>query len=269
MHDYDGSFYNRNEVYPYLGFDEFYESKDMEDVNYFGKYISDSTLNKNIIIQLEKNTSSPVFIWGLTMQNHTPYQTSNYTEGFDRIKIKSDNLTNEAYDKLLAYVNGIYESDLQLKQLIDYLEECKTPTVLMFFGDHFPSLYEVYYDTGMISTKVTSEWNKEEMFKMHTMPYFIYDNYSNKNVRHDNITGAVLLGNKLLNYIGIEKSSYFKFLDTLNYVALRDRLFIDKEGNLYDSIPNQCEEKSNEHKLLEYDMIYGNNYVREYENKKN
>ena len=268
LHDYDGSFYNRDEVYPYLGFDEFIESKDMEDVNYFGKYISDATLNENIFLQLEKNKDLPVFIWGLTMQNHTPYQTANFTEGFDRIKIKSDILSEEASDKLLAYVNGIYESDLQLKNMIEYLEKCKTPTVLLFYGDHLPSLYEVYYDTGMISTKVTSDWSKEEMFKMHTMPYFIYDNYSNRDVKHDNITGAVLLGNKLLNYVGIEKSSYFKFLDTLNYVALRDRLFIDENGVLYDSIPSQCVEKTNEHKLLEYDMVYGNNYVKEYEEQK-
>ena len=269
LHDYDGTFYNRNVVYPNIGFDEFYESKEMQDINYFGKYISDQTMNTNIIYQLEnqKDEETPLFIWALTMQNHTPFQTSNYTEGFDRVKIKSDVLSDESQDKLLAYVNGIYESDIQLKKLIGYIDKSKEPTVLLFYGDHLPSLYEVYYDTGMINTKVTSDWNTDEMLKMHTIPYFIYDNYSQKEVKHDNITGAVLLGNKLLNYIGINKSPYFYFLDTLNYNALRDRLFIDSNGKVSDSITKECEEKAKEHKLLEYDMMYGNNYIKEYINK--
>ena len=136
---------------------------------------------------------------------------------------------------------------------------------MLFYGDHLPSLYEVYYDTGMIKTKETTNWTIEEMKTMHTVPYFIYDNYSSKEKNHNNITGAVLMGNNLLNYIGINKSSYFNFLDTLNYNALRDRLFIDKNGKVFDEISEECKEKSSEHKLLEYDMIYGNNYVKEYE----
>ena len=267
LHTYDGTFYNRENVYPRLGFDDFIEAKEMENVNYYGKYISDSTMNQSIISNLEKceKNNEPVFIWALTMQNHTPYQTSNYTEGFDKVHINSDNLSNIAKDKLMAYINGLYESDIQIKNLIDYLNKKKTPTVLMFFGDHLPALYEVYYETGMISTKETSKWTKEEMYKMHQTPYFIYDNFSKTEKEHKKITGAVLMGNELLNYIGIPKSSYFNYLDTLNYRALRDRLFVNKQGKIYDSISEECIKKANEHKLLEYDMIYGNNYVKEHE----
>ena len=267
LHDYEGSFYNRNEVYPYLGFDEFIESKDMEEVGYYGKYISDYTINKNIELQLEKNRNDnhPLFIWALTMQNHTPFQTSNFTEGFDKIKIEESNLSESAYDKLLAYVNGIYESDLQLKYFIDYIEQYDEPTVVLFFGDHMPSLYEIYDETRMITTRVTSEWSPEEMFKMHTTPYFIYDNFSKKEPTHDNITGVVILGNKLLNYVGIKKTPYFYFMDTLNYLALRDRLFVDDEGKIYDSVTDKCKEKTYEHKMLEYDMMYGKNYIKEYD----
>ncbi len=266
IHDYDGTFYNRIEAYKNLGFDKFIESKDMEDVNYFGKYISDSTLINNIEGLIEKREDdSPLFIWGLTMQNHTPFQTSNYTKGFDRVKITSSNLSDEANDKLLAYVNGVYESDIQLKRLVDYLEKLDEPTILMFYGDHLPSIYEVYYETNMITTKVTTDWTKEEMLKMHTLDYFIYDNYSNRSVTHDNITGAVLLGNKLLNYAGIKKTKYFYFLDTLNYLALRDRLFVDANGKFFDSITLECNSKAQDHKMLEYDMIYGENYVSQYE----
>ncbi len=268
MHNYDGSFYNRKQAYEKLNFEEFLESKDLEEVAYYGKYISDGTLVDNIKAQIEKerDDDKPLFIWALTMQNHTPYQTSNYTEGFDKIKIKKSNLTPSSEDKLMAYVNGIYESDYQLKRLIDYLEESGKPTVVMFYGDHLPSLIDVYLETKMISTKETSKWSLKDLYTMHKVPYFIYDNYLNKETKHNNITGATFLGNKLLNYIGIKKSSYFKFLDTLNYCALRDRLFVDAEGKIYDEITKECKRYAEEHRMLEYDMMYGNNYVCQYEN---
>jgi phosphoglycerol transferase MdoB-like AlkP superfamily enzyme len=225
-------------------------------------------MNKNIIHQLElqRKDNHPLFIWALTMQNHTPYQTANYSEGFDQIKVKSDCLSKAAEDKLIAYVNGINESDRQLKNLIDYLDESNEPTVLLFFGDHLPSLYEVYEDTGMITTKVTTDWETEELLKMQSVPFFIYDNFSNtEDKKHDNLVGAAFLGNKLLNYTKTKKSSYFRFLDTLPYPALRDRLFVDKDGNYFESINSESEAKASQHKLLQYDMLYGENYVKEYE----
>lgn len=271
LHDYIGTFYNREEAYPNIGFDIFKDSSKLSVVQYYGKYISDYSLFENIKSELlkAKEENKPAFIWGLTMQNHTPYQTSNYTEGFDKVKIQSDFLTDIAYDKLLAYVNGIYESDQQMKNLIEYFDSLEEPVVMLFYGDHLPSLYEVYYDTGMIESKDTTVWSTKEMLNMHTVPFFIYDNYSKTTSRnHDNIVGAAQLGNLLLNYANVEKTSYFKFLDTLNYKAIRDRLFVDDDGNAYDSITKECNAKSEEHKLLVYDMIYGKNYVKDYENEK-
>ncbi len=268
LHTYDGEFYNRRENYKYLGFDEFKDMNEMENPGYYGKYVSDKTMTENIIKELEdnKNGRKPVYIWALTMQNHTPYATSNYDEDALKIKVSGDMLSDEAMDKLTAYVNGVYESDRCLKTLIDYLDNSETPTVLLFYGDHLPSLYEAYYDTGMITTKDTSKWTTLEMYEMHQIPFFIYNNYNlKKEYSHNEVIGAMLLGNRLLNEAGIKKTSYFNFLDTLNYLALRDRLFIDDEGNISEGITEKCLEKANEHKMLQYDMLYGKNYIREYD----
>ncbi len=267
LHTYDGEFYNRRENYKYLGFDVFKDMNEMDSPGYYGKYVSDKTMTENIIKELEDNKGDePLYIWALTMQNHTPYATSNYDKDALKIKVSGDKLSDVAYDKLTAYVNGVYESDRCLKNLIDYLDKSDTPTVLLFYGDHLPSLYEAYYDTGMIKTKDTSKWTTEEMYEMHQIPFFIYNNYDlKKEYKHDELIGAMFLGNRLLNEAGVKKSSYFNFLDTLNYLALRDRLFIDDERNISDEISEKCIQKSNEHKMLQYDMLYGKNYVAEYD----
>ena len=135
----------------------------------------------------------------------------------------------------------------------------------MFYGDHMPALYEVYSDTKMISTQDTTKWSTEEMLKMHTIPYFIYQNFDNENqITNTKNVGAVKLGNMLLNLAGVNKSYYFRFVDTLKYTAIRDRLFVDLDGKAYDEIPTEYLENINEQKTLQYDMLYGNNYIEEF-----
>ena len=272
LHTYDGNFYSRNEVYPDFGFDKFLDMNEMVDVGYYGKYVSDNTLVNNIIKQLEENNESsdkPAFIWGLSMQNHTPYSTANFDKAALTIEVSGENLSELGKDKITAYTNCLHQTDKTMKTLLDYLDNSKIPTVVLFFGDHLPSLYETYYDAGMISSKDTTLWNLDEMYNMHKGLFFIYDNLKVKGFKysHDEVVGNAFLGNYLLNYLGMEKPIYFNFLDTLNYVSLRDRLVIDKDMNKYISYPDNCVDKINEHKILEYDMIYGKKYLLEWTNR--
>ena len=129
-----------------------------------------------------------------------------------------------------------------------------------------PALYEVYYDTNMISTKDTTKWTNREMLTMHSVPFFVYANYNNDKIKNlPSETGAIFLGNTLLNLANINKTSYFKFLDSVNYTALRDRLFVDKFGIAYEEILSEYDDIINRQKLLQYDTIYGNNYTKKYD----
>jgi phosphoglycerol transferase MdoB-like AlkP superfamily enzyme len=207
-----------------------------------------------------------MFIWALTMQNHTPYTASNIEKEALYIEVSGERISDIAKDKLTGYVNSLYESDRRLELLIDYLKESKKPTVLMFYGDHMPALYEVYYDTKMISTLDTTKWSTSEMKKLHEVPYFIYQNFDNQvKIKNTENVGAYKLGNMLLSLSNVKKSSYFSFIDSLKYIALRDRLFIDEKGNAYEEIQEGYVDEIYKHKLLQYDMIYGNNYVKEFE----
>jgi len=272
MHSYERDFYNRDVAYTKLGFDEFYDIETLKTLWNYGKYVSDVSLVDNIISKLDEQKKSknkePVFVWALTMQNHTPYSTAYYDKENLYVDVEGKTLTDASKDKLKAFVNGLVETDKSMKKLLDYLDKSKEPTVVLFYGDHLPALYEVYYDAGMVSSIDTTTWTKDEMVKMHTVPFFIYDNYKkDKNTTSNNILGAAFLGNELLNYAEIEKSMFFNFMDTLNYKALRDRIFIDSNGNTFESPSSECQEKVNEHKLLQYDMIYGNDYISKYKNK--
>ena len=267
IHSYTGDFYNRNKIYPVIGFDDFLEDKDLSDVGFYGKYVGDATVYKNIVEQLKnKKKGEPAFIWALTMQNHSPYTVSSIGKEAIYVDVFGSQLSKSSKDKLTAYVNEVYESDRRLEILIDYIDSIKEPTILMFYGDHMPALYDVYIDTKMISTQDTTKWTPEEMLKMHTVPYFIYQNFENENkLTNTENVGALKLGNMLLNLSGVNKSYYFRFVDTLNYTAIRDRLFVDLNGRANSEIPEEYMEKINEQKTLQYDMLYGENYVAEFD----
>ncbi|MBO5141967.1 MAG: LTA synthase family protein [Clostridia bacterium] len=273
LHAYDKTFYNRDINYSNIGFEEFIGVDELWNPKYFGKYVSDETFMDNIIKIIEDNSIStnvnePLFIWGVTMQNHTPYSVANYTDELE-IQVSDGIVSEKAKDTLTAYVNGLNNSDKAIQKLIDYLEKNETPTILVFFGDHLPSLYDAYLDSGFIHTRDTTKWNSEEMLKLHTVPFFIYDNYKYKQeYSNDEIVGNVFLGNYLCNYIGLEKSMYFKYLDTLNFNAIRDRLFVDKNMNAFEKVTNEYKEIINDHKILQYDILYGEKYIDEYNKEK-
>ena len=269
LHTYIGSFYNRTKVYPTLGFDAFKEANDLNEVGYYGKYVGDVTMYKNIIAELEKDEGIPKFIWALTMQNHTPYSAKVLGEEAIYVTASGENLSEDSKDVLEGYVNGIYESDRRLTDIINYLEETKRPTILLFFGDHKPGFYEVYKDLNMISSKDTTKWTVDEMLKMHEGTFLVYQNFDNEiKLENTDIMGAIGLGNMLLNLSNVEKTSFFNFLDMVNYKALRDRLFVDEKNVAHKEITSECLEKINEHKVLQYDMLYGKNYIERYDKEK-
>ena len=265
LHTYDKTFYNRDINYANIGFDEFIGVDELFEPEYFGKYVSDETFVDNIIKILEDNENEQsTFVWGVTMQNHTPYDIANYSHELE-LNIDGENLTEETRNRLTAYVNGIYESDKAIKKLVDYLETIDKPTIVLFFGDHLPSLYEAYFDTGLIHTKDTTKWSTEEMYELHTIPFFIYDNFNYKTEYSQNeVVGTAFLGNYLCNYAKLEKPIYFEFLDTLEFKALRDRLFVDKYGTAYEKVTDEYREMINNHKILQYDSLFGEKYIEDF-----
>jgi hypothetical protein len=69
------------------------------------------------------------------------------------------------------------------------------------------------------------------------------------------------LENYLLNYVGVEKLNYFHFLDSLTFRALRDRLFVDKDGNIFSKALVEYETETEKYKMLQYDNLFGNQYI--------
>ena len=73
VHSYNDELYDRARNIPALGFDQIiYQDDFLVDKTYAGGYVSDDTLADELIARFEAKGDGPVFLYGLTMENHQP-----------------------------------------------------------------------------------------------------------------------------------------------------------------------------------------------------
>lgn len=154
VHPFLSTFYNREEVYSNFGFDTMvFEDDFTVDVNYYGAYIDDATVF-NQILQLVQDTDQPLYLHTTTMQNHQPYDKGDDPEA--------------EFDNYLTWISRTGDS---LRAFTNELKKLDEPTILLFVGDHFPSLKgedSVYDQLGM---------NGDNCRVLYEQSYFIWSNY--------------------------------------------------------------------------------------------
>ena len=81
------------------------------------------------------------------MQNHSPYTTGTIPVK-DRTHYSTTNSASTSDSQLNEYIDCINESDEALEEFIDELRDIDRPVVVLFFGDHQPSLASEYNDAS-------------------------------------------------------------------------------------------------------------------------
>ena len=143
IHNHKGTFYDRNKVFPNLGFDTFTSIENTPKVirnrRNWGK---DAMLIEPILASLD-STEGQDLIYTVSVQPHGRYPTeSKYNKILQgeepKIKVygNEDNPENPGFE---YYVNELNEVDTFLGNLILELGYRNEPTVLVFYGDHLPA----------------------------------------------------------------------------------------------------------------------------------
>ena len=223
VHPYLARFYRRNTGLPNLGFDAYYaeslaeikevEPERTESYNYvldksFVQYL------KYFLNEAEKKESDPLFLFGISIENHQPYYYKYYWETFT-VRSKNPYLSKTDHHFFENYAQGIKNADEALWQLCEFIDARRRPTVLVFFGDHLPSIcskYSAYLDTGFI----TDIYATDSRPRLYTTPFMIYSNFSlNKQGLEGDTYGAYDLLNVLSSLIDSGKTQYMSYLEAL------------------------------------------------------
>ncbi|MHA2917520.1 LTA synthase family protein [Bacillus cereus] len=256
IHSFGRTFFKRDDVYKVLGFDKFNAEDTMENVDIHGDYISDLAMSKEIIAELEEQ-KQPTFIHAVTMQNHFPFTEGRFGENL----IEISGLENEeSKGELETYTEGLRRSDEALQYLIEQLDNLDRPTLLVFFGDHLPSLgtnKSFYKENGYI----TNEKTPSERLAMAQTPLLMYANFDMPN---DNLglVSPIHFSNLIFDYAGLNKSLFYQFLSELykEIPVLRDELKVDKNGEVINDLTKKQKEMLEQYKMLQYDLLVGNQY---------
>ena len=177
MHPYDPSFYARSSAYSNLGFDAFYtleELSQMGELTYKRGYTTDESFEA-LMEQVLDQSEEPTFLFAITMQNHQPFNPLPEEE--ITLTVSSDRLSRENLDSVITYTQGLRDADRMLGRLADYVDSRERPTLLIFFGDHKPTLganWAAYDESGFFSA--ADNYNSEDRKKMYSTPFLFYSN---------------------------------------------------------------------------------------------
>lgn len=229
MHPYNASGWDRDTVYPAMGFSEMYFLPDFDNAAKVRNYVSDQSDFEKIVEIYENKGDNPLFLFNVTMQNH-----SSYTESFDnfdpQIEVEGGSQTLNNYLSLLSL------SDAALGELISYFEEQEEDTIIVFFGDHQTTnsvIEPILKQNGKSSSTLT----EEEQADRYKVPFFIWANFDIEEETGVE-TSVNYLGAKTLLAAGVPMDGYFTYLSVFsetvpvisaNHVTLADGTFTNAD----------------------------------------
>lgn len=202
-------FFNSSEVYKHLGFSRFISLEYFNPDEYVGPYIGDHAVVRRIIEESERS-SGPDFIFANTMENHYHYWPGKFKK--NHIEVKS-NMSNAVTGIAETYAQGLSGADRALQELVLHFNRLKEPTIIVFFGDHLPSLEKllVYKESNYIS----GEDDPDFLEKMHNTPVVVWSNYLPKETKEELHMSPSFLGPYILNLAKRPGSPYMDFLSDL------------------------------------------------------
>lgn len=258
MHPGKATAWNRSGVYSWMNFEQFINLKNWgRRPKYYRYYASDSSAYRKIRDLYRSKETENQFIFCVTIQNHGGYSNSSGTENFTPdVTLSYEN----DYPDAETYLSLAKESDAAFIQLLSFFKYVDEPTMIVMFGDHWPSL-----DWGFFSELVGQDFGTLDLFQVqetYKTPYIIWTNYPSESTQENMSTNY--LGSYILEQAGLEMTVYNKFL-----LQLKEKLPIigigavcDSEGNWYsmDSLPEEYAELIEEYKVLQYNNVVDRNH---------
>ncbi|MFQ5934796.1 MAG: LTA synthase family protein [Acidiferrobacterales bacterium] len=195
IHPYNPRFWNRDVVYPYLGFDSFLSSSAFADAEHDGPYVSDAAVCDTVFKTLDES-SGPTYVFVVTMENHGPWGFERGSPSARSLEHIGEPTTALALNRYLYHL----ENAMRMAEcLIDGLGNRERSAAMVFFGDHAPALPEVYKELGL-----ANPWTSREL---KVPPFIAWRSWSD--VSEERILHVSYLPSLLLEISGVDMNDFF------------------------------------------------------------
>lgn len=221
LHNNGGNFYSRAKVFDNIGFDS-YTSKEFMNILQFTEngWAKDDILVQHIMESMD-TTRQQDFVFCVSLQGHGDYPEEKVIEN---PKIKVEGIEDEALkNKWEYYVNQVYEMDRFAGNLVEAVKKRGEPSVIVFYGDHLPTL-------GLKAEDLKGRY-------LYNTNYVIWDNIGLK--KEDRNIPAYQIMADVFERLNIHSGTVF------NYHQER----------------RQTKDYLKDLELLQYDILYGKQYI--------
>jgi len=228
FHPGESWFYNRENVYQYLGAEEILFASDMPNLTYKGRWATDDSLAGFIEGKFEEAVSNgdTLFNYTTTIQNHMSYTADKYGDDYSFPAVPvSVPLSDQAETLLKVYIEGARDADAMLGRLVQYFSNTDEPVVLAFWGDHLPYLGDnqlAYRELGITFNDASKS---ASVLRSYETPYVIWANdaaadtldwdkaVASLDLPDNHVISACFLGATVLELTGrSSESAWFHYL---------------------------------------------------------
>lgn len=250
IHPYHATGWNRQKVYSLLGFQHSMFLDDFEDAHLLREYVSDQACMDTLIDLYESKEDDPLFLFNVTMQNHSWYEKS--FENFDE-QIQLRGIEDE---ELARYLSLMYESDQAFKNLTEYFSDVEEDTIIVMFGDHQPNDYllrSICEANGLDVDNLSDD----DLLKRYTVPYVIWANFELPDLDIPDISINYLNG-IVMDLADLPKSPYQNFLAELRtqYPVISGMCWQDSNGVYHTWDEAEIPEEILQYQKLQYYELF-------------
>lgn len=258
IHADEGTFWNRTEMYPSIGFDEFKTISDFEVDEVIGMGLSDGSMFRQSIDML-KEVRNPFYAFYITLTNHIPFQLP---EKYRILKL-DENLNASTMG---GYIQSVTYTDKVIGEFINDLNNngLLENSLIVIYGDHGGirdrEVVEHYFTKTPISDE---QWIRDYV----PIPLIIY-NPNLQSAVYDKIGGQIDIMPSIKYLMGVNgpKAGYTfgrnLFLDDDGYAIMpkgnysKEPYFINENKIEKDLSMEQMEQ------LIYSDLIIRSDYLR-------
>lgn len=248
IHPYNTSMYKRKDVYQTFGFHQFLDKKTMTHRDKLSKngYISDESAFNEMLDVLKKE-ETPQFIHLVTMQTHMPYSNKYEESGYELSNFSSGKgIENYAQD--ISYTSDA------LKKFIEEIDQLSRPTVIVFWGDHLPSIYP------------DDVLEENEDVTAHLTEFLMYDTRDNSPTKEE-IISPFYFPSLVSQSEGIKTTGFYELLKEMQLFLPafeKEHFYYNQNWQKEINLSKEEEEVFKAYELIQYDMISGEKYSKDF-----
>ena len=251
-HPLFGSGWGRSTTYHLLGFEKSYFIEDFPNEKKIRGLVSDQEMIEKMIDTFNAEHETPLFLFGVTMQNHGGYNKEMKEE---ELVVSLTGYPKE-YPQTGQFLSLLHHSDAAVEYLVNYFSEVDEKVVIVFFGDHQP----IIEGESMEEICGYSPDTLDEKQKLYMVPFFVWTNYDTPEKKID-CTSLNYLSSYMYEAAGLEPPVYNRFLTKMEKVipAMNINGFYSlSAGHFlpYETASDAEREWLENYKILQYNNVF-------------